>query len=483
MKDEHVSEEAIADAVHQAPQGAARPRGRVPARPGGAAARCPSASRASTSACPSSIEGRVLVVAMVDPIDYQAIQDIEFASALDGEGRGRRRARRCWTASRSATAPRIASGRSSPTCPTCRTCRSSSEDRRTCRWTSATRGRRPRWRRSSRCATWSSTTPSRSGASDVHIEPTLHDVQVRMRVDGVLRDYTHVPKWLHGPLVSRLKILAKLDIAERRLPQDGRVNVQYQGRTIDIRVSTLPTHFGEKVVLRVLGGGVGAQRSTRWASTPTSRRMLEAADPAAAGHDPRDGPDGLRQDAPRSTRCWPSTTSPRSTSSRSRIRSSTSWPASTRCRSTRRPGLTFASVLRSILRQDPDVILVGEMRDQRDGRDRVPGGDDGPPGAEHAAHQQRRRRRSRACYDLDVDPSILATSLTLVIAQRLVRRICDECREEYEPEPRRSRNAWACSATDAGVPRPRAAPRAAARGSPGASASTSSSGRPPPSGS
>ena len=92
------------------------------------------------------------------------------------------------------------------------------------------------------------------GASDVHIEPALHDLQVRMRVDGVLRDYTRVPKWLHGPVVSRLKILAKLDIAERRLPQDGRVNVQYQGRSIDLRVSTLPTHFGEKMVLRVLGG-------------------------------------------------------------------------------------------------------------------------------------------------------------------------------------------------------------------------------------
>ena len=74
----------------------------------------------------------------------------------------------------------------------------------------------------------------RSEASDVHIEPALHDMQVRMRVDGVLRDYTRVPKWLHGPVVSRLKILAKLDIAERRLPQAGRVNVQYQGRSIDL---------------------------------------------------------------------------------------------------------------------------------------------------------------------------------------------------------------------------------------------------------
>src|SRR5262249_48007529 len=95
----------------------------------------------------------------------------------------------------------------------------------------------------------------KTGASDIHLEPALNDVQVRFRVDGVLRDYTHVPKWLHSPLVSRLKILAKLNIAERRLPQDGRINVNFQGRSLDLRISTLPTHFGEKVVIRVLGTG------------------------------------------------------------------------------------------------------------------------------------------------------------------------------------------------------------------------------------
>ena len=90
-------------------------------------------------------------------------------------------------------------------------------------------------------------------ASDVHIEPAVNYVQVRMRVDGVLREYMQIPKWLQSPLISRLKILAKLDIAERRVPQDGRIKVNFLHRSVDLRVSTLPTHFGEKVVLRILG--------------------------------------------------------------------------------------------------------------------------------------------------------------------------------------------------------------------------------------
>jgi type IV pilus assembly protein PilB len=95
----------------------------------------------------------------------------------------------------------------------------------------------------------------RAAASDIHVEPGVNGVLVRFRIDGVLRQHTRFPKWLHEPVVSRLKILARLDIAERRVPQDGRLKVVYQGRGLDLRVSTLPTHYGEKVVLRVLGGG------------------------------------------------------------------------------------------------------------------------------------------------------------------------------------------------------------------------------------
>jgi len=219
-------------------------------------------------ALPLAIEGRVLVVAMADPTDYRAIQDIEFAAATTVrpmaatvsevlEGIDERYGPEDHIGSFLANVPDAPdlqivaeepaslsmdvadSMEAAEVAPVVKMCNLVIYD------------------------------ALKSAASDVHIEPALHDLQVRMRVDGVLRDYTRVPKWLHGPVVSRLKILAKLDIAERRLPQDGRVSVRYQGRSVDLRVSTLPTHFGEKMVLRVLGGAT-APPSTASASRPIS---------------------------------------------------------------------------------------------------------------------------------------------------------------------------------------------------------------------
>jgi type IV pilus assembly protein PilB len=102
------------------------------------------------------------------------------------------------------------------------------------------------------------------GASDIHVEPNVNDMLIRTRHEGMLREFLRVPKWLHEPLVSRLKILAHLDIAERRRPQDGRIRVSFEDREIDLRVATLPTYFGEKVVLRILDG---SRRTNQQAST------------------------------------------------------------------------------------------------------------------------------------------------------------------------------------------------------------------------
>jgi len=252
-----------------------------------------------------------------------------------------------------------------------------------------------------------------------------------MRVDGVLRNYTQIPKPLHTPVVSRFKILASLDISERRLPQDGRINVQFKGKPIDIRISTLPTHFGEKVVLRVLGTstipgldvmGVGTQQMTIVLSAlKQPQGMIIVTGPTGSG---------------------------KSTTLYSMIEQRKSHevnivtvedpieyqlPGISQVQVNVRSGLTFANALRSILRQDPDVILVGEIRDAETAEIAFQAAVTG-----HLVLTTLHTNSSLATIarliDLGVDPFIVSSSLNLVIAQRLARRICPRCKEPYHPE-------------------------------------------------
>ncbi len=269
----------------------------------------------------------------------------------------------------------------------------------------------------------------RAGASDIHIEAGLNAIQVRYRVDGVLRDYMQIPKWLHTAVVSRLKILAKLDIAERRLPQDGRIRVQVQDKPIDIRLSTLPAHLGEKVVLRLLGSSerpplerLGySEKHLQWLDNSLSKPqgLILVTGPTGSG---------------------------KSTSLYAMIERRKSpelnivtvedpieyqLPGINQVQVNPKAGLTFASCLRSILRQDPDVILVGEIRDLETAEI-----------AFHAAmtghlvlstlHTNSALASIARLLDLGVDPFTITGSLTLVSAQRLARKICPRCKEEYD---------------------------------------------------
>ncbi len=267
-------------------------------------------------------------------------------------------------------------------------------------------------------------------ASDIHIEATLNAVEVRFRVDGVLRHYMQMPKWLHNAVLSRLKVLAKLDIAERRLPQDGRIKVQIQNRSLDIRLSTLPTHFGEKAVMRILGSS----------SVPLLKTLgytdgqLNAIDDALAQ------PQGL-------ILVTGPTGSGKSTTLYSMLERRKSpevnivtvedpieyqLPGINQVQVNYKKGLTFANSLRSILRQDPDVILVGEIRDRETAEI-----------AFHASmtghlvlstlHTNSALGTVSRLLDLGLDPPIVAESLAIVLAQRLARRVCMQCREEYTP--------------------------------------------------
>lgn len=273
---------------------------------------------------------------------------------------------------------------------------------------------------------------AKAKASDIHIEPGLNTVAVRFRVDGVLREYMQMPKWLQNPAISRLKILAKLDIAERRVPQDGRIKIAFENRTIDLRVSTLPTHFGEKVVMRLLGstaipslaemGYSDAQRSTIELALNQPQGMLLVTGPTGSG---------------KSTSLY----------SMLKLRQSPEvnivtvedpieyqLPGINQVQVNVKAGLTFAKCLRSILRQDPDVILLGEIRDLETAEIAFQAAMTGHM-VLSTLHTNCAAATIARLLDLGVDPFQLTSSLSLVVAQRLGRRVCANCREPYAAPP------------------------------------------------
>ena len=270
----------------------------------------------------------------------------------------------------------------------------------------------------------------RSQASDVHLEPSLNCLQVRMRVDGVLREYIDVPKWLHHPLISRIKILASLDIAERRLPQDGRIKVKFQNKSIDLRISTLPTHFGEKVVMRVLGASsiptLEQMGLTEWQFATLTECLSQP-----QGMILLTGPTGSGK-----------TTTLYSMISRRRspeinivtVEDPIEYqlPGISQVQVNVKAGLTFAGCLRSILRQDPDVMLVGEIRDAETAEIAFQAAVTGHL-VLSTLHTTSSFSAITRLLELGVDPFLITSSLSLVVAQRLARRICNQCKEPYSP--------------------------------------------------
>ena len=428
VKEEKVPEEAIADAFTERHK---VPRARVAAflLDEEALRKVPERLARKHQCLPLTIEGRMLVVAMVNPLDYRAIQDVEFAAAstlkpvvatvsevLEG------------IEERYEAEDRI--GAFLANVPDAPDIQIVSEDTGELSVDMADTVEAAEVAPVVKMCNLLIYDALKVKASDVHIEPALHDLQVRMRVDGVLRDYTRVPKWLHGPVVSRLKILAKLDIAERRLPQDGRVNVHYAGSSIDLRVSTLPTHFGEKMVLRVLGGVTTPGLDTLGLS-PIQQTLLQAAVEQPQGTILVTGPTGsgktttlyallAHHHKPEVNIVTVEDPIEYQLQGISQVQVNT------------KAGLTFASALRSILRQDPDVILVGEMRDRETAEIACQAAMTGHM-VLSTLHTNSAVGAVTRMLDLGVDPAVLASSLTMVMAQRLVRRVCNECREEYEP--------------------------------------------------
>ena len=272
----------------------------------------------------------------------------------------------------------------------------------------------------------------RLDASDLHIEPTLHSVEVRVRAEGLLREYARFPKWLHEQLVSRIKILANLNITERRRAQDGRIRVSSDGGEVDLRVSTLPTNFGEKVVLRLLVSGKFIPLEGL-SITPEDMQIIKRALDQPQGMVLVTGPTG----SGKTTTLYSALhyrQSPTINIVTVEDPIEIQMPGINQVQVNTKTGMTFASCLRSILRQDPDVILVGEIRDRETQEI-----------AFHAAltghlvlttiHTNSTTATVARLIDLGVDPYVLIDAVNVIVAQRLLRRNCPNCLEPYHPDP------------------------------------------------
>ncbi len=274
----------------------------------------------------------------------------------------------------------------------------------------------------------------KSRASDIHIEPTENNVVVRHRLDGLLKEVMDLPKWVHEGLVARMKIMGGMDIAEKRLPQDGRIRCGGDdGREVDFRVSTLRTIFGEKVVLRVLDHRKGVPPLEELGFSAGALDLLRQFLRHQHGMILVVGPTGSGKTT---TLCSALTAVRSERTNIITIEDPVEYqiPGVNQTQINDKIKLTFASALRSILRQDPDVVLVGEIRDQETARIAMQAAQTG-----HLVLSTLHTDDAPSCVtrltDIGIEPYVTASALIGVIAQRLVRRLCSHCRRPYTPDP------------------------------------------------
>jgi type IV pilus assembly protein PilB len=271
----------------------------------------------------------------------------------------------------------------------------------------------------------------RDKASDIHFEPFEDEYKMRYRIDGVLYEMVPPPKYIAAALSSRIKVMADLDIAERRLPQDGRISLTVQGNPIDLRVSVLPTMFGESVVLRVLDRSQASFNMAELGLSSEDQELIRKLIHKPNGIIIVTGPTG----------CGKTTTLYSALSELNDI--------GTKIITTEDPveydveglhqvqmksdiGLTFARCLRSILRQDPDIILVGEIRDLETAEIAAQASLTG-----HVVfttlHTNDAPSSIARLLDMGIEPFLITATLEGIVAQRLVRRICTNCKTQFEP--------------------------------------------------
>jgi type IV pilus assembly protein PilB len=268
-------------------------------------------------------------------------------------------------------------------------------------------------------------------ASDIHIEPTETDLRVRYRIDGVLHEIMRPAKAIQAGIISRLKIMADINIAERRIPQDGRAKIVLGGRRIDLRVATLPTVHGEKIVMRILDKSTALLRLSDLGFLPNTFARYEQSYRKPYGTILVTGPTG----SGKSTTLY-ATLNILNDESKNIITVEDpveyQLPNINQVQVNNKAGLTFASALRSILRSDPDIVLVGEIRDRETATIAVEAALTGHL-VLSTLHTNDAATTPSRLIEMGVEPFLVGSAIDCIVAQRLARRLCDKCKRSYQP--------------------------------------------------
>ncbi len=270
----------------------------------------------------------------------------------------------------------------------------------------------------------------RVGASDIHIEPDRRQVRVRYRVDGVLHEEMTIPKYIQGPLISRFKIMAEMNIAERRIPQDGRIPIRLDNKDYDLRVSCLPTIHGEKIVCRVLDKSSVLLGLTKLGFLPDCMARLEELIIQPNGIFLTTGPTGSGKTTTQYSILHKINSVEKNIIT---IEDPVEYqlPGISQVQVHTKAGLTFSSALRSFLRQDPDIIMVGEMRDLETAEIAVEASLTGHL-VLSTIHTNNAPATVVRLMDMGIEPYLISATVMGVLAQRLARRVCSNCKEEYQ---------------------------------------------------
>ncbi|MDQ3954818.1 MAG: Flp pilus assembly complex ATPase component TadA [Actinomycetota bacterium] len=268
-------------------------------------------------------------------------------------------------------------------------------------------------------------------ASDIHIEPAEKELRVRYRIDGVLHEVMSPPKSVQSGITSRLKIMADINIAERRIPQDGRISLIVAGKSIDIRVATLPTVWGEKLVLRILDKSSVLLQLQDLGFLPGNFRRFEEAFSKPYGEILVTGPTG----SGKSTTLYATL----NILNKAEVNTITvedpveyRLPGVNQVQTHPKAGLTFASALRSILRADPDIVLIGEIRDRETAQIATEAALTGHL-VLSTLHTNDAPSALTRLVEMGIEPYLVASALDCILAQRLARKLCGRCKEPYTP--------------------------------------------------